>query len=210
MRCFCLLPGAIAGMLAVVSAAPLSAASLKFDFQDPKGVNSVSFLLDSEVEPIRGFSGGVRGELTFDPAAPDKTGGKLIVAAESLRTPNAEMDKALHGPDWLDVSVNPEISFEIKKIASAKKSGDNRYELKAVGDFSCKGITKELTITIHATYLKGAASKRMRGAEGDLLVTRADFKINRSDFDIKKGFPGVVVAEEIQISAQIVGMHSAK
>lgn len=190
----------------LLGASSLSAAELKFDFRDPKGVNSVSFLLDSEVEPIRGIATGIHGELAFDPAAPEKTTGLIVVDTSSLRTPHPEMDKVLLGADWLDAPTNPEISFEIKKIESAKKEGDNRFVLKAAGEFRCKGVAKEMTIMIDASYLKDAAGKRMRGAKGDLLVARANFKINRGDFEIKKGFPGTVVAEEIQIAVQIVGL----
>ncbi len=75
-----------------------------------------------------------------------------------------------------------------------------------VCDFTCKGITKEITVGIIAKYLKGKAGNRMRGAEGDLLVLRSSFSIKRSDFGIKKGMGSDVVAQEIELRVSIVGM----
>ena len=41
-----------------------------YDFEDPKGVNNVSFLLDAPLESISGNAKGVSGIVTFDSTNP--------------------------------------------------------------------------------------------------------------------------------------------
>lgn len=197
----------LAALLIVFAAANAAAAAPKaFDFEDPKGVNSMSFTLDSELEPIRGFTSGISGSVAFDPQNPKATTGKLIVAAASLKTPNKRMTEILHGADWLNVEEHAEITFQFKEIKAVSGESAQNLSLTVLGDITIKGITKELTIVVRATYLEGKLEKRVRGMKGDLLVLRTDFSINRSDFEIKKGFPPTTVAEQIRVSAQIVGI----
>lgn len=196
--------------IAACLCAPASAAAKEFDFKDPKGVNSVSFLLDSEIEPIRGVATAISGSISFDPGAPGSTSGKIVIAADSVKTSNDRMTDVLHGADWLNVEEYPEISFTFKKVERAKGEQDNRTLIQVAGEFECHGVKKEMTIPISLTYLEGRAGERMRGAKGDLLVARSEFKINRKDFDIKKDYGPTVVAEEIVIHVQIVGMAPAE
>lgn len=179
-----------------------------FDFKDPKGVNSMQFLLDSEVEPIMGQASGVSGTISFDPAAPDKTTGKIVVETESIHFQNQKMTDTLRQADWLNTRQFTEITFVFKQIKSSKKTGDNGFELQVVGDFTCAGVTKELTVPVRATYLKDKAGQRLQGKKGDLLVLRSEFTIKRSDFKIKPGTMTAVVAEDINIRVSITGMHA--
>jgi polyisoprenoid-binding protein YceI len=195
-------------LAAAVSSA--SAAALDFDFKDPKSVNGMYFLLDSEVEPIMGLATGISGTVSFDPADPKKTTGKIVVTSDSIQTNNKDMTAKLHEADWLNVKEHPEVSFTFKEVKEAKKSGENGYELSVLGEFSCKGKKKDLTVPVRATYQKDQLGQRLRGAKGDLLILRTEFKINRKDFDIKSDMGNTVVAEEIQIRAAIVGMHAEK
>ena len=187
-----------------------SASAADFEFKDPKGVNSVQFLLDSEVEPIMGQASGVSGTIAFDPAAPEKTTGKIAVETESIHFQNQKMTDTLRQPDWLNTKQFTEITFAFKQVKSAKKSGENGFEMEVTGDFTCAGVTKELTVPVRATYLKGKAGERLQGAKGDLLVLRSEFAIKRSDFKIKPGMMNAVVAEDIHIRVSITGMHPEK
>lgn len=187
-----------------------SAAAIDFDFKDPKSVNAMYFLLDSEVEPIMGLASGISGTVSFDPADSKKLSGKIIVAADSLRTDNTEMNKVLHGDDWMKVKENTEISFTFQEVKESKAAGDNQWELSVSGEFLCKGVKKAMTVPVRATYQKGGLANRLRGQKGDLLILRTEFKINRKDFGIKPEMGNSVVAEEIQIRAAIVGMHAEK
>ena len=59
-------------------ASVLLAAPQTFDFKDPKGVNTASFKLDAPLEAISGSANGISGTVTFDPANPGATKGKIV------------------------------------------------------------------------------------------------------------------------------------
>lgn len=180
------------------------AAPLSFDFKDPKGVNNVQFSLDAPLEQITGHATGVSGTVSFDPANPAATTGKIVVASSSLTVSNAMMKDHLHGDGWLNVAAHPEITFEAKSLKNVKTSGDSTTG-DLTGTLAIKGVSKEITVPVTLTYLPGKLSARVQKMEGDLLVVRADFVINRSDFGIKPGQMTDKVAEQIHLKLSIAG-----
>lgn len=195
---------------ALLAVGPIRAVGAEFDFKDPKGVNSISFTLDSLLEPFTGVASGISGKVTFDPADPTAMKGKIAVDTKSLHLANKGMKDTLHGSDWLDVAKNPRIEFAIKSVTDYKSAGDNVFDLTVVGDMACKGVTKELTVPVKATFLPGKLSERSNKLTGDLLVLRAEFSMKRKDFGIKPDVPGKVVAEEIQLRVSIAGASPKK
>src|SRR5688572_15427394 len=138
--------------LAAVSASVI-AAPQTFDFKDAKGVNNVIFKTDAPLESINGTASGVSGTVTFDPANPAATKGKIVVDAASLNVPNSMMKEHLHGEQWLDVKKHPQITFELKELKNVKTNADVT-KADAVGTFSLRGKSKELTVPVTLTYLK--------------------------------------------------------
>jgi len=196
----------LASVTAASAALALSAlaAPLSFDFKDPKGVNNVQFSLDAPLEQITGHATGVSGTISFDPANPSATTGRIVVDAATLTVSNAMMKDHLHSAGWLDVAANPQISFEAKGLKNVKTSGDSTTA-DLTGVLTVKGVAKELTVPVTFTYLPGKLAARVQKMEGDLLVVRADFTINRSDFGIKPGQMTDKVAEEIHLKLSIAG-----
>jgi polyisoprenoid-binding protein YceI len=196
-------PSAFLASLAL--AASLAAAPLSFDFKDPKGVNAVQFTLDSLLEPIAGTAADITGTVSFDPAAPAATTGKIIVAADSLKVANATMTEHLLDKGWIDAAGHPEITFELVKLDNVKTAGTTTTA-DATGKFTLKGVTKDVTVPVKLTYLADALEKRTKpGNRGDLLVVRGQFTILRSDYGIKPGQNEDKVANEIKLSLAIVG-----
>jgi polyisoprenoid-binding protein YceI len=192
-------------LLALASAAALTAAPISFDFKDPKGVNAVQFHLDSLLEPISGTAGGVSGTVSFDPAAPAATTGKIVVATASLTVPNKTMTEHLLGNNWLDAAANPEISFELTKLENVATKG-NETTATATGKFTLKGVTKDVSVPVKLTYLADALEKRTRpGNKGDLLVIRGEFTIQRGDYGIQPGKNEDKVNPEVKVNLGIVG-----
>jgi polyisoprenoid-binding protein YceI len=195
----------ITGLLTLGLAAGLTAAPTSFNFKDPKGVNNVQFKLDAMLEPISGNANGISGTVSFDPAAPEATTGKIVVATKSLSVSNTMMTEHLLSGQWLDASANPEIVFELGKLANVKTSGTTTTAL-ATGKLTIKGVTKEITTPVKLTYHPDALEKRTKpDNKGDLLVVRADFTVTRKDFEIKPGQMEDKVANEIAISVAVVG-----
>jgi len=199
----------LVGLAVFMLATRAVAEPAEFDFKDPKGVNSMAFTLDSLLEPFTGVASGITGKVKFDPANPQATTGTISVETKSLYLDNKGMKETMHGPDWLDAQKNPKIEFTVKKVSEAKKLGEDVFEMTVVGDMTCKGVTKEITVPVKATYLPGKLSERSGKMNGDLLVLRANFNLKRKDFGIKPDMGDKVVAEDIQVRVSIAG-HNAK
>jgi polyisoprenoid-binding protein YceI len=193
-------------LLAISVAGALTAAPIAFDFKDPKGVNAIQFHLDSVLEPISGHANAVTGTVTYDPANPSATNGKIVVATNSLTVSNGTMTEHLHSKNWLDADVYPEITFELTKLDNIKTTG-NDTTATATGKFSLKGVTKQISVPVKLTYLAGAFGKRINKPEvgGDLLVIRGEFTIVRGDYGIQPGKNEDKVNTEIKLSLGIVG-----
>lgn len=186
-------------------AATVPAAPQSFDFKDPKGVNNAVFQLDAPLEAINGSANGISGTVTFDPESPGATKGRIVVSAESLHVPNPMMKGHMQGEQWLDVKKFPEISFDAKELKNVKTVGDTTTA-DAVGTLTIKGVSKELTVPVKLTYLKDKLGARSNGQlQGDLLVIRASFEIQRGDFGINPGAPKDKVSETIELTLSIAG-----
>jgi polyisoprenoid-binding protein YceI len=195
-----------ASALIVALALPPLASGVTFDFKDPKGVNAISFHLDSLLEPISGTANGITGMVNYDPAQPAATSGQIVVATPTLTVTNDTMREHLLSDNWLNAAANPEITFAIKSLEGIRTDG-NTTTANAVGSFSLKGVTKEVTVPVTITHLPGAFGKRINKPElgGDLLVVRGKFSISRTDYGIRPGQNEDKVADEIELSLALVG-----
>jgi polyisoprenoid-binding protein YceI len=180
------------------------AAPQSFDFKDPKGVNNAVFKLDAPLESINGSANGISGTVSFDPENPAATTGKIVVTVESLTVPNPMQNGHMHSDKWLDAAKYPEITFEAKSLANVKTDG-NITTADVTGTFSLHGVSKDITAPVKFTYLKDKLGDRVPNLKGDLLVIRANFVINREDFNINKGQYEDKVSPTIDLSLAIAG-----
>lgn len=191
-------------LVLICAASSVVAAPLTFDFKDPKGVNNAVFKTDAPLESINGTATGISGTVTFDPEHPAATKGKIVVAATSLHVPNPTMQGHLQSDMWLAAAKYPEISFEVKELKNAKTGGDTTTA-DAAGTFTLKGISKEMTVPVKLTYLKDKLGQRVPNQKGDLLVIRASFSIQRSDFNVNAGQGEDKVSNTIELTLNIAG-----
>ena len=181
------------------------AAATKFDFKDPKGVNTVNFTLDAPLEAISGSANGISGEVHFDPANPSTLKGTLTVEAASMQVPNAMMKQHMHGKDWMDVATHPTLTFEAVSLADAKTAGDVTTA-SLTGKLTMKGVTKTVTVPVKISYLKDKLEARTNGQmKGDLLVIRANFSVKRSDFGINPKAPQDKVSDDVALTLSVAG-----
>jgi polyisoprenoid-binding protein YceI len=189
--------------LACLSNAALAAPET-FDFKDPKGVNNAAFKLDAPLEALSGNATGISGTVTFDPAAPAATKGKIVVATSSLHVGNPMQQQHMLGDKWMDAAKYPEISFEAKDLKNVKSSGDVTTA-DVAGTFTLRGISREITVPVKFTYLKDKLSQRVPNQKGDLLVIRSNFTIKRRDFGIMPGQMEEKVSDSIELTLSIAG-----
>lgn len=189
-----------------LTAGGLQAAPQSFDFKDPKGVNNVRFQLDAPLESISGTSTGISGEVRFDPSAPENTSGRIVVDASTLTVGNPLMQQHLHSADWLNVAEHTSIVFEVVEVRDAR-SANTGIVAEIAGRLSLNGVTKEITVPVRFTHLPDRLGARIgdESIKGDLLVLRADFEVNRSEFGIQAGQMTDKVAENIEISLALAG-----
>ncbi|MBM3837440.1 MAG: YceI family protein [Verrucomicrobia bacterium] len=185
-------------------AATLSAAPIEFDFKDSKGVNNIVFKLDAPLEAINGTATGISGKVTFDPDHPGAVKGKIIVQTASMHLGNPMQKEHLHGDQWMSAAKFPEISFEAVSAKNVKAEG-NVTTADVTGKMTIKGVTKEITVPVKMTYLKGRLRERTPGMDGDLLVLRSNFSVRRRDFGIQPGRNEEKVADEIVLELSLAG-----
>lgn len=177
-----------------------------FNFADKGGRNQASFFSTTPLEDIRGLSNDVKGMITFNVNDLKTLKGKISVSTASIKTGIDLRDEHLRSENWLDASKYPEITFTIKKVTDIKQLADNKFELKVIGDFTLKGVTKEITANATLTYLDESEQTKLR-APGDLLGVQATFKVKLSDFGVTNKIVGQKVAEEVEVSVNMVGSN---
>ncbi len=196
------------GVIAVVGVSATAVAQVigaNFDLKDPKGVNAVTFLAESPLEPVTGNANGISGMISFDPQRPEASKGTFIIESDSVKTSNSEMTKHLAGPGWLDLDKHKQMTFVVDQVSDVKVVGDGKFSMKAVGKFTLKGKTIDRPIDIVVTYSKDALGKRLRGSKGDLLGIKSSFKFNRLDFDLGPAMPHI--ADEVDVIVAVSAMR---
>lgn len=179
----------------------------KFNFEDKAGRNQTSFFSTTPLEDITGLSGGVQGSVSFNVTDIKTLKGKLTVPVASIKTGIDLRDEHMRSAGWLDSEKYPEITFEIKKVSDVKVVADNKVTAKVTGNYTMKGVTKEVTAGATLTYLDESDQTKSR-APGDLLGVQAKFNVKLSDYGVNNKVVGQKVSENIEVSVNIVGSNA--
>ena len=135
------------------------------------------------------------GFIDMDAEAGTVTSVEATIKAGSVNTNHEKRDAHLRNADFLDVEHYPTMAFKMK---SYKKTADN---FTMVGDFTLRGVTKEVTLTGH---YNGAAKDPWGNTRAGFS---AEGKLNRKDFGMvwNKSLDsgGLVVGDEVQIRLEI-------
>ena len=182
-----------------------SAGNKTYDFNDPKGVNAVSIIVDSMLEPNVGYADKVKGSVIIDHAGKKIVKGEITIPTGSVTMSNSMMTKVLHSKDWLNKKKNPEISFVFNKVISITDMGDAEFKVTVQGALTVKGITKTVSAPISLSFYPGKLSMRNKGAKGDIALLRSEFEISRADFQIKPGMSTDIVGDKIRLIVNLAG-----
>lgn len=191
--------------LLLLKATSVCAQNISYDFSDPKGVNAVSIVLNAMLEPSVGFATGVEGTIIIDHSNRKIIEGYLSVPADGVTMSNKSMTKVLHSKDWLNTKTYPAITFVFREMISIAKMTAERYDVTIIGDLTVKGITKNVKVPVSITFHPGKYKARNSKGKGDIVVLRSDFKIKRSDYNLKPEVPAAIVAEFIELHFNIAG-----
>jgi len=142
--------------------------------------------------------------LTLDPAKPEATALEAKINANSLALENPPPGflDALRGPDWLDTSKYPDITFRSTAITLIRPDTAD-----ITGDLTLHGVTKPVVLT--ARFNGGYVGHPMDPNARIGFSAQGAFK--RSDFGIAFGVPepgstmGVSDEVQVQIEAEFSG-----
>jgi polyisoprenoid-binding protein YceI len=179
-----------------------------FSFKDDYGRNQATFFSATPIEDINGMSSDIEGKVSLDLSDVKNTlDGEVSISTASLKSGIDLRDEHIRSEDWLDAENYPTISYQIKSVLEVKKLESNKFNVKVLGDFTVKGVTKEVVSDVSITYLEENETTKTR-MPGDLLGVRAKFNIQLSDFGVKNMLVGKKVSEEIEINVNIVGSNN--
>lgn len=194
----------ISGLITALLVTAAKADTQTYDFNDPKDINHVVFMLDAPLEFISGTGRGITGMVDFDFDNPEALSGSIELTAESLSVPNQSMEEHMHGDDWLDIETNPTIVFTVTSLDVASKE-DNTINGNINGTLNFMGTKKSLVVPVKLTYIEGGAKDRNR-TEGDLLIVRSDFSIKLDEYGINISPPArLKVSNQADIKVVIAG-----
>lgn len=118
----------------------------------------------------------IEGSFTIDPAKPEAAKVSIKIDTASVDTDNADRDKHLASPDFLDVKQFPHATFESTAV---KKKGDKTYAV--TGDFTLHGVKKSVTIDMeHIGSNEHPMAGSVTGFYGELKIDRMDYGISYS------------------------------
>lgn len=114
------------------------------------------------------------GTVVID-ADPAKSSIEINVDATKVFSGNADRDKHLIGPDFLNTAQFPKLTF---KSTAIKAAGEAKYEV--TGDLTMNGVTKSVTAMVE--HMGGGANPMkpdgaIAGFHGTLTVKQSEFNV---------------------------------
>jgi polyisoprenoid-binding protein YceI len=181
---------------AVVLALGSVAGAATFEI-DPAHTSAEFAVRHLMVSKVRGHLGKVTGMINLDETDPTKSSVDATIDATGIDTREPKRDMHLKGPDFLDVSKYPTITFKSKKIT---RLSDTKFQV--TGDLTLHGVTKEVVLDVEGSpkpFNDPMGNLRLGGA----VATR----LNRKDFGIawNKALDGggVVVGDDVDVTIDI-------
>jgi len=184
----------IAASLSLALAA--SAVSAQDIYTVDRSHSEVGFRIRHFVTKVPGRFDDFSGVITMVPGKPQASSVEFTIKATSVNTANEGRDNHLKTADFFDAVKHPDITFKSTKIAPVD---DDTFNV--TGNFTMRGVTKELTIPVDF----GGTATDSRGTQkaGFSLTT----KINRKDYGIlwnqTLDAGGVMLGDEVEITVNI-------
>ncbi|MGC9494902.1 YceI family protein [Streptomyces sp. WG7] len=115
------------------------------------------------------FEGGAR----LDGDHPSRSGARLVIRAESIRTGNPQRDDMLRGK-FLAAEHHPAITFASTEV---EQVGQTHY--KVTGDLDIRGVTAPVTVDVEVTGDGSDPQGNLRVAlKGGATIDRNDWGVN--------------------------------
>ncbi len=134
--------GLFLGVICLLASFTVSAADYKIDV---KGAHAfITFKIKHlGYSWLLGRFNEFDGSFYYDDAKPEASAINVLIKTASVDSNHAERDKHLRGEDFLDVKKFPEARFVSKRV----EVKDSEHAIM-VGDFTLRGITKEIQFPV--------------------------------------------------------------
>ena len=174
----------IAAVFVLFVAATAGAQDTKF-VKDPNH-SEINFVAESRLLDAHGFWEKWDAELTFNPAAWEKSSVKLVIETKSVNTRNERRDNHLRSKDFFAADSFPQITFTSRIV---NKLSDTRVNI--TGDLVIRGVSKPVTIPATLVFWDDKAqSGRFKGS----------FTVMRNEYGVGYNPPGNPIADEVAVS----------
>jgi len=140
---------------------------------DPVHTSAIFGVKHNGVSNFYGRFNKSEGTFNVDAADPSKSFIDISIATDSVDTNNGGRDKHLKSGDFFSVAEFPAMSFKSK---SFKKTGENSYDV--TGDFTVRGKTKEINVTVTDTGHGKARNGEVAGFETRFNIKRSDYGVS--------------------------------
>jgi polyisoprenoid-binding protein YceI len=150
---------------------------------------------------VPGYFRDFTGKINYDASDVTKSSVEFTAKMESVDTGIEGRDKHLRSPDFFEVEKFPEMTFKSTKV---EKRGDN---LLVTGDFSMKGVTKQISFPVTvAGFLKDQRGGTRMGAVAQTVINRRDFGVNYGG-NLPNGSP--MLADDVRVELNIEAVMPA-
>ena len=156
-------------------------------------------VLDFKVRHLFSKAGGSfdewQGTLQFDGQDPSTLQADVTIQVASINTDNEDRDNHLRSEDFFYVEEYPTITFVSKKA----EERDGQWYL--VGDFTMRGVTKEVAIPFEFHGAGKDPWGNMRaGFSGELTVDRKEYGI---EWNKALDVGGVMLGDDVDIELEV-------
>jgi len=118
------------------------------------------------------------------------------IQVQSIDTGVPQRDAHLIATDFFDAAHYPAITFKTKRV---KNDGGH---LLLIGDFTMRGVTKEITLPLTLSKpIKDSSGTTRVGLEVSAKLNRKDYGISHTEF-LETGVPDVADKIELEINAE--------
>jgi len=136
------------------------------------------------------------GGFSFSEQKPEQSSVQVAIDAASLSLHDAKWEEHLKSADFLNVAEHPKITFKSTKV---EKTGDTAGRI--TGDLTLLGVTKPVTLDV--IFNKAAIHPYSKQFVAGFS---AKTSINRSDFGMDYGLPGI--GDEVNITIEVEGIRT--
>lgn len=150
----------------------LAANATAADWRMDVGASRLEFAATFEKTPAPGVFRDFDTRLALDPDKPAGSRLDVTIKVPSADMANADINKAIAGPEWFDFARYPQATFHASDIS---RTGAGRYLAK--GTLTLKGTQR--TVEVPFTWSAAADSATM---EGELTLQRSAFNIGTGEW----------------------------